>query len=256
LSHGREAPRRPRVGRPGKHWGYDRSVSGGTLHPARLTGSVRSEQGAIRGAGPGQPLAAPPCGVASSPPALGPQGPLLRRDRTATLQEPWIMGSIPQGTLDTRDPTPTLGEFLAQEPLGHIVTCETIRGGAQDTFKSGQGRPIPEAIETGAVAFGPALAVVARALLGGDVPSGVRRPRVVEATQWMCNRLLLLLTRRRDTGGQSDFHGRPPDDALEQDDGLRSVPSPSAEGTGMHHPPVVPRHAVLGLSGVHASLCA
>jgi hypothetical protein len=40
----------------------------------------------------------------------------------------------------------------------------------------------------------------------------------------LCKRLLRLLTRRRDTGVQSDFHGSPPDDAMAQGYGLRSVP--------------------------------
>ena len=110
------------------------------------------------------------------------------------------MGIITHGTRDTFDPTTTLSEFIDQEHLVHIVTRSTIRGGDQDTCKSGHGRPIPEAIETGAIELGPALAVIAIDMLVGDVPIGVRRHRVSEATHLMFNRLLLLLTGRRDTG--------------------------------------------------------
>ena len=134
------------------------------------------------------------------------------------------MRIITHGPFDTCDPTTPLAECIDQEHLVHIVTRSTIRGGDQDPCKSGQGRPIPEAIETGAIELGHALAVIAIDMLVGNVPLGVRCHRVSEATQLMCNRLLLLLTRRRDTGVESDFHGNPPDEAMAQDSCLRSVP--------------------------------
>ncbi len=219
-----EAHRLPRGGLPGTQLGYDRGWAGGKLPPARLTGAGQSEQGARWGVGPGPPLAAPQWGLASSPPALGNQGPLIRRDRTAPLPAPWSMGRITHGALDKRDPTTPRGACIDHEHLGPIVTREAIRGGEQDPCKSGQGRPLPEAIETGAVEVGPAIAIVARDRRGGNVPIGGRRPLVVEATQLLCNRLLLWLPRRRDTGVQSAFHGSPPEDARAQDGGLRSVP--------------------------------
>jgi len=77
------------------------------------------------------------------------------------------------------------------------------------------------------------------------MPLGVRRHGVAEATQLVVNRLLLLLTARRDTDGESDFHGVPPDEALAQGKGLLCVPWPSAAGTGRHNPTVVHCHAVL-----------
>jgi hypothetical protein len=134
------------------------------------------------------------------------------------------MRIITHGPFDKCDPTTPLAEFIDQEHLMHIVACSTIWCGDQHTFKSGHGRPIPEAIETGAVELGPTIAVIAIDMLVGDVPIGVRRHIVAEATQLMLNRLLLLLTRRRDTGVQSDFHGIPPDDAMAQGSCLRSVP--------------------------------
>jgi hypothetical protein len=177
--------------------------------------------------------------------ALGNQGPFIRRDRTANLPEPWIMGGITHGTLNTLDPPAALGEFLDQEHLRHIIAGSAIRGGDQETFKGCHGGSIPEAIETGTVEGGPAIAVITIDVLFGDMPLGVRRHGGAEATQWLGNRLLLLLTARRDTDVQSDFHGVPPDEALAQGKCLLCVPWPIAEGTGMHNPTVVHRHAGL-----------
>jgi hypothetical protein len=67
----------------------------------------------------------------------------------------------------------------------------------------------------------------------------------VQAAELLLNRLMLLLTTGRDTPGESDFHGIPPDDAMAQGSCLRSVPSPIAEGTGRPNPTVVHRPLVL-----------
>jgi hypothetical protein len=128
------------------------------------------------------------------------------------------------GALDTFDPTTTLGEFIDQEHLMHIVARQTIRCREQDTCKGGHGGLVPEAIEPWAVELGPAIAVIALAVLLSDMPLGLRHHRVAEAAQVLFNRLLLLLTRRRDTGVQSDFHRVPPSAAMAQGWCLRRVP--------------------------------
>ena len=195
-------------------------------------------------------------GLAPPSPALGNQCPLILRDRTAQWQEQWIMGVITPGPLDTVDPSAALGAVIDHEHLMDIITREAIRSGDQDTCTGCHGGAIPEAIAPRTVAGGPALAGITIDVLCGDLPLGVRRHRVAEATPLLVNRLLRLLTARRDTDGESDFHRVPPDEALAQGKCLLCVPWPIAEETGMHHPTVVHRHAVLGLSGVHASLCA
>jgi len=256
FGHGLEAHRLPRVGIPGTHVGHDRGWYGGNLPPARITGSVRIEQVTRGGSGPGEQLATAQLGLAPPAPPLGNARACILRPGRPALSQQLLMRISPHGTLDQFDPPPPLGECIDQAHLGYIVTRSTIRGGEQDTCKSGHGRPLPEAIATGAVALGPALAVIAIEMLVGDMPIGGRCPIVVEATQLLCNGLLLLLTRRRDPGVSSDCHGNPPDEAMAQDACLRSVPSPIAEGTGMPNPTVVHRHSVRGLSGVQASLWA
>src|SRR6516164_10058996 len=106
----------------------------------------------------------------------------------------------------------------------HIIAVETIWGGNQYTFKGRHSGPIPEAIETGPVKCRPAITIITIDVLFGDMPIGVRHNVVPEATQLLVNRLLLLLTARRDTDVESDFHGIPPDDAMAQGFCLRSVP--------------------------------
>jgi hypothetical protein len=91
-------------------------LAGGNLPPARLPGALWSEQGALRGAGPGQPLAAAELGLASPAHARSTEGPLILCDRTAHGQEPLLMGSVPQGTLDKRNSTAALGECIDHEP--------------------------------------------------------------------------------------------------------------------------------------------
>jgi hypothetical protein len=140
------------------------------------------------------------------------------------LQEQLIMGIVTHGTLDTLNPTAALGECIDQEHLMHRIAGETIWGGHQDTCKGRHSGPLPEAIEPRPVQCRPAITIITIDVLFGDMPIGVRHTVVPEATQWLVNRLLLVLTARRDTDVESDFQGIPPDDAMAQGFCLRSVP--------------------------------
>src|SRR5262249_61685874 len=104
LGPGRERPRLAGGDIPGKQWGDEPGWARGTLSPARTPRAVQSAQGALGGAGPGPPLATAPFGWAPPAHALGTPGPLLRRDRTAPLHEPWSMRGIPPRPRDTLAP--------------------------------------------------------------------------------------------------------------------------------------------------------
>ena len=127
---------------------------------------------------------------------LGNQRALILRDGRAHLSQQLIMVGITHGALDKCDPTAPLGAVIDQEPLMDIVACETIRGGEQDTCKGSHGRPVSEAIETGAVQFGAALTVITVDVLVGHRPIGVRRNVIAQTTELLFNRLVLLLTSR------------------------------------------------------------
>ncbi len=165
-----------------------------------------------------------PFGLAPSSPALGHQGPLVLGHGGADLSKQLIMRIITHGPLDKLDATASLGEFVDQEHLMHIVTREAIGRSHQHACKGGHRRPISESIKTGALAGGATLAVITGDVLVGHLPIGARRHVIAETTALLFNRRVLLLTTGRDTHGESHFHGIPPDDAMAQGCCLRCVP--------------------------------
>ncbi len=164
--------------------------------PTRISGPLKIEQRAIRRARPRQELPAAPRGLAPPAQPLGKQGARIRRDGSAHLPQPLIGWGITPGALAAFDPTATRGACIDHEPLRHRVTGETIRCGNENTVKGGQSGPISEAIEPGAVAFGPAIPVITGDGLGGHRPIGGRRHVIAQTTAWRCNRLGLVLTSR------------------------------------------------------------
>jgi len=219
-----EADGRLRVGLPGTHVLHAGGLDGGNLEPARLPGPLGIEQRAIGRTRPRPQLPATPLGLATPSHPLGNQCARILRHGSTHLQEQLLVGGLTHGALDTCDPTATLSECIHEEHLMHRVARSTIWGRAQDPCQGGHGGPVPAALETGAIELGPALALIALDVLVGARPSGVRRHVVVEAAQWVCNRLRLVLPRCRDTGVQSDCHGMPPDDARAQGCCLLRVP--------------------------------
>ena len=155
------------------------------------------------------------------------------------------MRILTHGPLDKRATAATWGEFIAQEPLMPLVPGAAIGGSDQDAGKGGQRGPVSESVKTGTLERGATGAIIALEVLVGNMPSRLERHVGVQAAALLLNRLRLLLTTGRDTHGESDVHGMPPDDAMAQGSCLRSVPSPIAEGTGMQNPTVVHRHFVL-----------
>jgi hypothetical protein len=128
--------------------------------------------------------------------ALSNEGPLVLGDGRTDLQEQLIMRGITHGPLDKLNTTAALGEFIDQEHLMHLGTRQAIRGSNQHTFHGGHGHAVPEAIQTGTLACGATIAVITVDVLVGHRPTGVRRHVIVETTEWLFNRLVLLLTRR------------------------------------------------------------
>ena len=134
------------------------------------------------------------------------------------------MRIITHGALDKLDTAATLGEFIDQEHLMHIVPCEAIGRSHQHAFKGGHRCPVSESVKTGTLERGAAVAVLAIDVLVCNMPIRLERHVGVQAAEVLLNRLMLLLTTGRDTHVESDFHGIPPDDAMAQGSFLRSVP--------------------------------
>jgi hypothetical protein len=211
---------------------------------AYAAGSARAggiKPRAIGGASPRKKLAPAPLGLAPAAHALGNQGPLGLGPGGADVSQELLMGIITQGPLATLDTAATWGEVIAQEHLRHLVPCEAIGRSHQHACTGGHRCPVSESVKTGTLERGATVTVIAIDGLGCPMPIRLERHGGVQAAALVRNRLRLLLPTGRDTHGESDFHGSPPDAALAQGDGLRSVPAPIAEGTGRHHPTVVHR---------------
>jgi len=113
--------------------------------------------------------------LASSSHALGKQGPLVLGHGGADLSQQLIMRIITHGPLDKLDATASLGEFVDQEHLMHLVTREAIGRSHQHACKGGHRRPISESIKTGALEGGATIAVITVDVLVGHRPIGARR---------------------------------------------------------------------------------
>jgi len=243
LGDWRPAGRLSGGGLPGNHGLHHGSWDRVKAPAAGIPRTVGRKASAGGRAGPRPPRATAARGLAAPSPALGTPGPLVLGHGRAAVSPPLRMRSIMQRPLDTRDATAPWGACLDQAPLRDIVARATLRGGDAPTGQGGQGRPRAASSQRGALACGAPRAVSPGAGPVGHRPIGVRRPGIVATPEWLCTRLGLWVTRRGNPAGESDGQGTPPEEALRQDGCLRRVPSPMAEGTGRHHPTVVPRQA-------------
>jgi hypothetical protein len=122
LRHLRQAWGLAGVGIPGKHVLHHGSLDWVKTYSAGIARAVGIEQRAIGRSSPREKLATAQFGLAPSAHALGNQDPLILGHGGADLSQELIMRIITHGPLDKLDATATLGEFVDQEHLMHIVT--------------------------------------------------------------------------------------------------------------------------------------
>jgi hypothetical protein len=163
------------VGIPGKHVLHHGRWHGVKTHAAGIARAVGIEPRALRRSSPREKLTTAPFGLAPASHALGNQGPLVLGHGGADVSKQLIMRISTPGPLDTRDATASLGAFVDQEHLLHIVTRAAIGRRQQHACKGGQRRPISEALKTGALEGGATLAVITGDVLVGHRPIGARR---------------------------------------------------------------------------------
>src|SRR5215831_949760 len=133
------------------------------------------------------------------------------------------MWSLTHGPLDTRDPPAPWDECVAQEQLMDIVPGAASGRSHPSAFTGGHRGPGAASGQTGTLAGGAAGAVSAIDRLVCHMPiRGERHVGVPTAEVWL-HRLRLVLTTGRDTPVESDCQGMPPEDAMAQGDGRRSV---------------------------------
>jgi hypothetical protein len=180
-------------------------------HAAGIARAVGITQSAIGRSRPRKKLAPAPFGLAPPAPALGHQGPLVLGHGGADVSQEVIRRIITHRPLDTRDATATLGACGDHAPLRHRVTREALRRRHQHACQGGHRRPVSESVKTGTLERGAAGAVIALAVLVCNRPLRLACHGGVQAAEWWRNRLLLVLTTGRDTPGERDCHGTPPD---------------------------------------------
>jgi hypothetical protein len=191
-------------------------------------------------------------GLAATSHSVSDEGAFILSHRASDLEQELIVRILTHRPVQELDLTAPLGEFVDEEHLMDIVTCQPVGSGHEHQVKGGQGRAIPQPIQTRPVEFGPTIAVIAVDMFLRKMPVGPRREVLAKADQLLFNGLRLLLSGGRDTDIQSHFHGTPPAGVMAQDTCLRGHPSPIAEGTDRHHPTAVHRHAVRSPCGVSA----
>ena len=87
------------------------------------------------------------------------------------------MRIITHGPLDKLDTAATLGEFIDQEHLRHIVPCSAIGRSHQYACKGGHRCPVSESVKTGTLERGVTVAIIAIEVLVGNRPIRVGAPR-------------------------------------------------------------------------------
>lgn len=179
---------------PGNHVLNHSGLPRGNLHPAGITGALGIKQRAIRGARPGEQLAASQFSVASPAHALGNQRAFVFGNRRAQLYQQVIMRIVTHGTLHTCNLAAALGACINQEHLMHRVAGQAIGGREHDTCKGRHGSPISQTVKTGTLEGGTTGAVIAVNVLLSHMPLGLCGDVVMETVQLVFNRLLLVLT--------------------------------------------------------------
>ena len=164
------------------------------------------------------------------------------------------MRVITHGTVQKLDVASALTEFINQEQLMNIIAGQAIRSRDKHPLKGRQGGPVPHPIQPRALELRPTLAVIAIHMLRGQMPVGLRRHILLQASDLLLNRLRVLLPGGGDPDIKGNFHDHPPEGSMAQDTSLLSVPWPIAEGIGTHNPTVVDRRSVPRPSGAPAKV--
>jgi hypothetical protein len=145
----------------------------------------------------------------AAPVALGDLHPLVLRDRPLDLDEETGVGILARRLLQEDDPNVEALELLEDEDLIGVLTSQTIGAEDQHHLERPGLRPIPEAIEAGAIQPGAAVAVIDADVRLDHLVSllaGVPAQRV----ELRGNRALLFLPLSGDPRVDGDSHRRPP----------------------------------------------
>jgi hypothetical protein len=145
------------------------------------------------------------------------------------------------------DVTPQLFQFLDQQNLMHVFTCQSIRCGYQDQLESCHAGGISQPIQARTIELGTRVTIVTINMLRCQLPIGVLGYCILHSFNLLFNALTLHLTVGRYSCIKGDFHGHSPDRVIPGIVVLRFVPSSSAVGTDRCNPNAFVHRGILQL---------
>jgi hypothetical protein len=123
------------------------------------------------------------------------------------LQEHLLFGTLAKGVIQKHHLTARPFELFQYHDLVGIVAGQPVRGTEQDDLKRSLADPIPEPIESRAIETRPAVTIIYKEKLGGEVIAALGRG-VLQSLNLTPHALLLLLAIGGDPGiGGCPFPG-------------------------------------------------
>jgi hypothetical protein len=120
---------------------------------------------------PGEHQPGPELRLPAAAHALGDQRPLVFRHRPPDLQQELVVGILTHGAVEELHLAAVPLQFLQQQDLVHVVAGQAIRRGDQYPVHARQGNLIAEPVQPRAFQAGPTITVVAKDVLGGQLPA-------------------------------------------------------------------------------------
>jgi hypothetical protein len=183
-----------RLGRPGKDLAHHRRFDGIKPQAAGGPRAFRVHQVPRGRDGPGEQESAPDFGVATAAQPVSNACPCIFGHGPAHLEQPLLMGGIPQRTLQQLSLAPVLGQRFEEHHLLDSVACPPIRGGKEEPLEGAEGGAIASLLHARPIQLGAAVPSSSGAVVVRQMPVGLPHAMLPQAGELLCNRLLLLLS--------------------------------------------------------------
>jgi hypothetical protein len=222
-----------RVSIPGENLADNFGLDRVNPYPTGIPGPLGVQDIPIRGSCPWQEPSGSKFCLTSTPHSIGNQVALIFCYRSTNLKQELIMGIVSlHRALQKLDFAAQLFQLLNQQNLVHVFTCQSIRSGNQDQFKSGHVGSVSHSIQVWTIEFGPRVTIITINMLRGKFPIWMLGDCLSQSFNLLLNALTLHLSVGRYSSVQSNLHDHSPDWVVV----LLFVPSSSVEGTDRRNP--------------------